>query len=103
MSREEATIGEGANFGAGTMTCNDDGHGKYRTEIGARVFVGSNATLVAPLAIGDDAYVAAGSTVTNEVGSDDLAFGRARQINKKGMATVVRRRAAEMAKNAKKT
>ena len=71
----DATIGAGANIGAGTITCNYDGYGKYQTVIDDDVFVGSNATLVAPVTIGDNAYVAAGSAITGDVGESDLASG----------------------------
>ncbi|MEM7218372.1 MAG: bifunctional UDP-N-acetylglucosamine diphosphorylase/glucosamine-1-phosphate N-acetyltransferase GlmU [Pseudomonadota bacterium] len=77
----DATIGESVNIGAGTITCNYDGINKHRTEIGDDVFVGTNATLVAPLSLGDGAFVAAGSTVTTRVGDGSLAVGRARQRN----------------------
>jgi acetyltransferase-like isoleucine patch superfamily enzyme len=60
----DATVGEGANVGAGTITCNYDGVAKHETTIGARAFVGTNSSLVAPLTIGDDAYVGAGSVIT---------------------------------------
>ena len=73
-----------------------------RTNIGAGVFVGSNATLVAPLTIGDNAYVAAGSTITDEVMPDDVAFGRARQVVKQGRATALREKAKAEAEAAKK-
>ena len=82
----DAEIGPGANIGAGTITCNYDGYGKYRTVIGANAFIGSNAALVAPVTIGDGAIVAAGSTITSDVGSDALAFGRARQEARPGRA-----------------
>ncbi len=98
----DADVGEGANIGAGTITCNYDGYGKYRTEIGRNVFVGSNATLVAPVAIGDDAYVAAGSVVTEEIGPADVAFGRARQVNKPGRAPELRDRARAAAEGHKR-
>ncbi|MCK6548378.1 bifunctional UDP-N-acetylglucosamine diphosphorylase/glucosamine-1-phosphate N-acetyltransferase GlmU [Myxococcota bacterium] len=98
----DAVIGEGANVGAGTITCNYDGYGKYKTEIGDGVFVGSNATLVAPVKIEKEAYVAAGSTITEDVGPSDLAFGRARQDTKKGRGEEIRRRAKERAAEAKK-
>ena len=86
----DATVGIATNVGAGTITCNYDGIGKHRTSIGAGVFVGSAATLVAPLTIGDGAFVAAGSTITEDVAPDALAFGRARQISKPGSASRLR-------------
>lgn len=89
----DAEVGSGANIGAGTITCNYDGVGKYRTQIGDRVFIGSNATLVAPLTIEDDAYVAAGSTLTDPVPGGAVAFGRARQTNKHGRAAPLREKA----------
>lgn len=75
----DASVGAGTNIGAGTITCNYDGYEKHRTEIGARVFVGSDAVLVAPLRLADDSFVAAGSTITRDVAAGDMAFGRARQ------------------------
>ena len=72
----DATVGNGCNIGAGTITCNYDGADKHRTEIGDGVFVGTNSTLVAPLVIEDEAYVGAGSTITAAVGKEDLAIGR---------------------------
>jgi bifunctional UDP-N-acetylglucosamine pyrophosphorylase / glucosamine-1-phosphate N-acetyltransferase len=80
----DATIGERSNIGAGTITCNYDGVGKHPTVIGKGAFVGSNSTLVAPVTIGDHAYVAAGSAVTEDVPPDALGIGRARQENKPG-------------------
>jgi bifunctional UDP-N-acetylglucosamine pyrophosphorylase/glucosamine-1-phosphate N-acetyltransferase len=88
----DATVGEQANIGAGTITCNYDGVNKHRTTIGARAFIGSNATLVAPLGVGDGGYVAAGSVITHEVPPDALAFGRARQANKEGYALKLRKK-----------
>ena len=78
----DADVGEDANIGAGTITCNYDGESKYRTIIEKGAFIGSNATLVAPVTIGEDAYVAAGSAITEDVPASGLAFGRARQVNK---------------------
>jgi bifunctional UDP-N-acetylglucosamine pyrophosphorylase/glucosamine-1-phosphate N-acetyltransferase len=75
----DATVGPGTNIGAGTITCNYDGFDKHRTTIGARVFVGSDSILVAPVEIGDGAIIAAGSVITESVAADALAFGRARQ------------------------
>jgi bifunctional UDP-N-acetylglucosamine pyrophosphorylase/glucosamine-1-phosphate N-acetyltransferase len=80
----DATVGEGANVGAGTITCNYDGVAKHETHIGARAFVGTNSSLVAPLHIGDDAYIAAGSVITKDVPAGALAVGRAHQVNKEG-------------------
>jgi bifunctional UDP-N-acetylglucosamine pyrophosphorylase/glucosamine-1-phosphate N-acetyltransferase len=80
----DTAIGDGCNIGAGTITCNYDGVDKHRTEIGNGVFVGSNATLVAPLQLDDGAYVAAGSTVTTRVPARALAVGRGRQRNIEG-------------------
>lgn len=86
----DARIGAASNIGAGTITCNYDGHLKHRTVIGAGSFVGSNATLVAPLTLGDGAFVAAGSTVTEDVAADALVFGRARQSVKSGGGAAIR-------------
>ena len=80
----DATLGEGCNVGAGTVTCNYDGIDKHPTEIGDRVFVGTNSTLVAPIRIGTGAFVAAGSTVTTSVPDGDLAVGRGKQRNISG-------------------
>jgi bifunctional UDP-N-acetylglucosamine pyrophosphorylase / glucosamine-1-phosphate N-acetyltransferase len=80
----DAEIGEGVNIGAGTITCNYDGVHKHKTIIGDGVFVGSDSTLVAPVALGNRAYVAAASCVTEDVPEDSLAIGRSRQIVKEG-------------------
>jgi len=80
----DATIGPGCNIGAGTITCNYDGTAKHATRIGPGSFVGSNATLVAPLEIGEGSYIAAGSVITDPVPEDALALGRARQTVKPG-------------------
>ena len=80
----DATIGAHCNIGAGAVTCNYDGINKHKTDIGNDVFVGTNTTLVAPLEIKDDAFVAAGSTVTTKVDQGDLAVGRGKQRNIKG-------------------
>ena len=87
----DATVGADCNIGAGAITCNYDGVAKHRTEIGAGVFVGTNATLVAPLTIEDDAYVGAGSTITTTVARADLAIGRGRQRNIKGWTPPAKR------------
>jgi bifunctional UDP-N-acetylglucosamine pyrophosphorylase/glucosamine-1-phosphate N-acetyltransferase len=78
----DADVGEGANVGAGTVTCNYDGMRKHRTVIEDGVFVGSNVALVAPVRIGQGAFIAAGSTITEDVPPKKLALGRARQIVK---------------------
>jgi bifunctional UDP-N-acetylglucosamine pyrophosphorylase / glucosamine-1-phosphate N-acetyltransferase len=82
----DVEIGEGANVGAGTITCNYDGFFKYRTEIGAGAFVGSNSALVAPVTIGPGAIVAAGSVITADVAPDALAVARGKQEAKPGWA-----------------
>jgi bifunctional UDP-N-acetylglucosamine pyrophosphorylase/glucosamine-1-phosphate N-acetyltransferase len=80
----DATLGEQVNVGAGTVTCNYDGEKKNQTEIENGVFIGSGSMLVAPVKIGKGSYVAAGSTVTEDVPPESLALGRARQVNKEG-------------------
>jgi bifunctional UDP-N-acetylglucosamine pyrophosphorylase/glucosamine-1-phosphate N-acetyltransferase len=87
----DATVGPGVNVGAGTITCNYDGVKKSPTRIEAGAFVGSDTTLVAPVTVGEGSYVAAGSTITEDVPKDALALGRARQVTKPGWAA--RRRA----------
>ncbi|MFO6448494.1 bifunctional UDP-N-acetylglucosamine diphosphorylase/glucosamine-1-phosphate N-acetyltransferase GlmU [Erythrobacter sp. NE805] len=96
----DATIGAGANIGAGTITCNYDGYFKYRTVIGERAFIGSNSALVAPVSIGADAIVAAGSTVSRDVAPGELRMVRAEQLVKDGWAdrfhdTMKKKKAAE--------
>jgi bifunctional UDP-N-acetylglucosamine pyrophosphorylase/glucosamine-1-phosphate N-acetyltransferase len=80
----DATIGAGANIGAGTITCNYDGVAKHRTEIGAGAFIGSDTALVAPVKVGARALVGAGSVVVEDVPEDALAIARGRQVNKPG-------------------
>ncbi|PLK26067.1 bifunctional UDP-N-acetylglucosamine diphosphorylase/glucosamine-1-phosphate N-acetyltransferase GlmU [Novosphingobium sp. TH158] len=82
----DAEVGAGANIGAGTITCNYDGYFKYKTVIGERAFIGSNSALVAPVRIGADAIVAAGSAVTRDVGDGELRIVRAEQLVKQGWA-----------------
>jgi bifunctional UDP-N-acetylglucosamine pyrophosphorylase/glucosamine-1-phosphate N-acetyltransferase len=89
----DAIVGAHANLGAGTITCNYDGVNKHETRIGANAFVGSNSSLVAPVSIGDGAYVASGSVITEDVPADALAFGRARQEIKPERAKMIRERA----------
>jgi bifunctional UDP-N-acetylglucosamine pyrophosphorylase / glucosamine-1-phosphate N-acetyltransferase len=90
----DASVGRGANIGAGTITCNYDGVAKYPTAIGDRVFIGSDTALVAPVRVGAGAYVAAGSTITENVPADALAIARGRQSNKPGWAAARRRELA---------
>ena len=82
----DASVGAGANIGAGTITCNYDGFGKYRTEIGAGAFVGSNSSLVAPVKIGAGAYIGSGSVVTRNVPDDALMVERSQPVTKEGWA-----------------
>ena len=82
----DATVGAGANIGAGTITCNYDGYFKHRTEIGPRAFIGSNSALIAPLRIGADAIVGAGSAVSRDVADGELRMVRAEQLVKPGWA-----------------
>jgi bifunctional UDP-N-acetylglucosamine pyrophosphorylase/glucosamine-1-phosphate N-acetyltransferase len=89
----DATIGAETNIGAGTITCNYDGFGKYRTEIGEGAFIGSNSSLVAPITIGRGAFVGSGSVVTENIPDDALAIGRGRQVTKEGWATEFRAKA----------
>jgi bifunctional UDP-N-acetylglucosamine pyrophosphorylase/glucosamine-1-phosphate N-acetyltransferase len=82
----DAEIGEGVNIGAGTITCNYDGVNKHKTLIGDGVFVGSDTALVAPIVIGEGAYIGAGSTITRDVPPDALAVARGEQVIKEGWA-----------------
>lgn len=82
----DAEVGAGSNIGAGVITCNYDGVHKHRTHIGERSFVGSDSTLVAPVSLGDGAYVGAGSCITKDVPAGALAVGRSRQVTKEGWA-----------------
>ena len=86
----DGAVGEGANIGAGTIFCNYDGYFKHKTEIGAGAFIGSNSSLVAPVRIGDGAYVASGSVVTKNVSADALAITRAEQSERPGWAAKFR-------------
>jgi bifunctional UDP-N-acetylglucosamine pyrophosphorylase/glucosamine-1-phosphate N-acetyltransferase len=88
----DAEVGARTNIGAGTITCNYDGFNKHRTTIGEGVFIGSNTALVAPVTVGDGAYVAAGSVITSDVSSDALAIARGRQVDKPGAAAEIRSR-----------
>jgi bifunctional UDP-N-acetylglucosamine pyrophosphorylase / glucosamine-1-phosphate N-acetyltransferase len=82
----DAHVGEGANIGAGTITCNYDGFSKHKTTIGKGAFVGTNSSLVAPVKIGDRAYVGSGSVITKDVPDDAMAVGRSPQTNREGGA-----------------
>lgn len=86
----DARVGEGANVGAGTITCNYDGVSKHRTDIGKGAFIGSNSALVAPVTIGDGAYIGSGSVITDDVPADALGLGRVRQTVKDGWASRLR-------------
>lgn len=86
----DAEVGARTNVGAGTITCNYDGAAKHRTRIGADVFIGSDVALVAPVAVGDGAVVAAGSVITEDVEPDALAIARGRQVQKPGRAARMR-------------
>jgi bifunctional UDP-N-acetylglucosamine pyrophosphorylase/glucosamine-1-phosphate N-acetyltransferase len=88
----DSDIGAGTNIGAGTITCNYDGFNKFRTIIGDNAFIGSNTALVAPVTVGDGAYVATGSVVTSDVAADALTIARARQVDKPGRAAALRAR-----------
>ncbi len=88
----DAHVGEFSNIGAGTVTCNYDGVMKHRTEIGKRVFIGSDTMLVAPVRVGDDALTGSGSVITEDVPAGAVALGRARQVTKPGLALNLRAR-----------
>jgi bifunctional UDP-N-acetylglucosamine pyrophosphorylase/glucosamine-1-phosphate N-acetyltransferase len=90
----DGVIGEESNIGAGTIFCNYDGYRKHKTVLGRSVFIGSDSQLVAPVEIGDGAYVATGTTVTKDVPAGDVAIGRVRQENKPGYAAKLRARLA---------
>jgi bifunctional UDP-N-acetylglucosamine pyrophosphorylase / glucosamine-1-phosphate N-acetyltransferase len=89
----DAIVGSNVNIGCGAITANYDGYNKSKTEIGDNVFIGSNANLIAPITIGNGAYVVAGSTITQNVADNDLAIARERQVNKAGYADKIRARA----------
>jgi bifunctional UDP-N-acetylglucosamine pyrophosphorylase/glucosamine-1-phosphate N-acetyltransferase len=92
----DATIGKDSNIGAGTITCNYDGFAKHRTVIGDRVQIGSDTQLVAPVKLGNDVFVAAGSTVTSDVESGALVFNDKRQKVRRGWVAAFRKRAARL-------
>jgi bifunctional UDP-N-acetylglucosamine pyrophosphorylase/glucosamine-1-phosphate N-acetyltransferase len=97
----DARIGSGTNIGAGTITCNYDGVHKNPTTIGKRVFIGSDTALVAPVRVGDGAYIGAGSVITKNVPADALGLARGQQVNKLGWASARRRELAAAAKPSK--
>lgn len=99
----DASIGAGSNIGAGTITCNYDGYNKFKTNIGANAFIGSNSALIAPVSIGDNAYIASGSVISDDVPEDALGIGRARQANKPGLASKLRARFKAIKEAAKKS
>jgi len=86
----DARVGAGSNIGAGTITCNYDGFAKHKTDIGKNTFVGTNSSLVAPVTIGDGAYIGSGSVITKNVPADALALGRGQQTVKEGWAKRLR-------------
>ena len=86
----DASVGANANIGAGTITCNYDGFGKYRTEIGEGAFIGSDTALVAPVKVGAGAITGAGSVITKDVAPDALAVARGTQTEKAGWAKLFR-------------
>jgi bifunctional UDP-N-acetylglucosamine pyrophosphorylase/glucosamine-1-phosphate N-acetyltransferase len=98
----DASVGEKANIGAGTITCNYDGFNKWRTEIGAGAFIGSNTALVAPVKVGEGALTASGSVITHDVPAGAAAFGRARQVTREGYGAEIMGRNRAI-KEAKKT
>ena len=98
----DSDIGAGSNIGAGTIAVNYDGYGKWRTVVGPDAFVGSNSSLIAPVTIGRGANVTAGSVVTEDVPAGAIAFGRARQVTKKGRATALRAKLKDRAAEAKR-
>jgi bifunctional UDP-N-acetylglucosamine pyrophosphorylase/glucosamine-1-phosphate N-acetyltransferase len=99
----DAHVGEATNIGAGTVTCNYDGVMKHRTTIGKRAFIGSDTMLVAPVTVGDGAMTGSGSVITEDVPADAIALGRARQVNKPGLAArlfdMLRQKKAERQKD----
>jgi bifunctional UDP-N-acetylglucosamine pyrophosphorylase/glucosamine-1-phosphate N-acetyltransferase len=99
----DASVGPEANLGAGTVTCNYDGFAKHRTEIGSGAFIGTNSSLVAPVRIGDNAYVGTGTVVTRDVPGDALALARTPQTNREGTAKRLREQMRARAEAKKKS
>ena len=98
----DTDVGAASNIGAGTIAVNYDGYGKHRTVIGAEAFVGSNSSLVAPVRVGKGANVTAGSVITEDVPAGAVAFGRARQVTKKGRSAALRAKLKARAAAAKR-
>lgn len=94
----DASVGDAANIGAGTITCNYDGYDKHRTAIGKGAFIGTNSSLVAPVTVGEGAYIGSGSVIVKDVPADALALGRGRQVVKKGWAKKLRAKRAKKPK-----
>lgn len=88
----DATVGSNVNMGCGTITVNYDGKNKFQTIIGDNAFIGCNSNLVSPVTVGKNAYIAAGSTITDEVEEDAMSIARARQVNKKGYTKILERK-----------
>ena len=99
----DSDIGAGSNIGAGTIAVNYDGYGKWRTVVGPDAFVGSNSSLIAPVHVGRGANVTAGSVITEDVPAGAIAFGRARQVTKKGRAAALRAKLKDRAAEAKRS
>jgi bifunctional UDP-N-acetylglucosamine pyrophosphorylase/glucosamine-1-phosphate N-acetyltransferase len=91
----DVTVGRQSNIGAGTITCNYDGFAKYRTTIGDRVMIGSDSTLVAPISVGDDAYVATATTLRHDVPAGALVYNEKRERIKEGWTAAKRKRMAK--------
>ena len=97
----DADVGEGANIGAGTIVCNYDGFSKQRTVVGRGAFIGSDSQLIAPVRVGERAYVATGTTLTEDVPDDALALSRTPQVVKEDYAPKLRERLEKAARAAK--
>ena len=84
----DSDVGSNVNFGCGTVTCNYDGKTKSRCSIGNDAFIGCNTNLIAPVEVGERAYIAAGSTITSDIPTDALSVARAKQVNKEGWVKI---------------
>ncbi|MFC4777182.1 bifunctional UDP-N-acetylglucosamine diphosphorylase/glucosamine-1-phosphate N-acetyltransferase GlmU [Paenibacillus sp. GCM10023252] len=98
----DAEVGKEVNIGCGAITVNYDGYNKFKTVVGDHAFVGSNVNLIAPITVGEGAYIVAGSTVTHDVPAGDLSIARERQVNKPGYAEKIRNRAKAKKENSRK-